>query len=121
MVSSTSKRYNSFSLQKFPFDLKLLQRRRQVLSSANILFYESAKEELLIERADRQYLIDEKGNKYLDLSNNVAHVGHCHPVVTNAVTKQMNLQYTNTRYLNPAIVNVSNKIMLSPTYFLTLL
>ena len=101
------------------------------------MFYESAKEELLIERAEGQYLIDEKGNKFLDLSNNVAHVGHCHPAtglwnlwliandslvmthnhsikvfkpliaVTNAVTKQMGLQYTNTRYLNPVVVNVN--------------
>ena len=51
----------------------MLARRRNVLSSANVLFYESQKEELLIERAEGQYLIDEKGNKYLDLINNVAH------------------------------------------------
>jgi len=90
---------------------ELLQRRRRVLSSANILFYESAKAELLIERAEGQYLIDEKGTKYLDLSNNVAHVGHCHPAVTAAVTKQMSLQYTNTRYLNPVIVNYSEALL----------
>ena len=69
----------SYFLCFLEWNFQLLRRRRQVLSSANILFYESAKEELLIERAEGQYLIDEKGNKFLDLSNNVAHVGHCHP------------------------------------------
>ena len=44
-----------------------------MLSSANVLFYESSKEELLIEKAEGQYLIDENGDKYLDLINNVAH------------------------------------------------
>ena len=34
-------------------------------------------------------------------------VGHCHPRVTEAVTKQMQLQYTNTRYLNSRVINVS--------------
>jgi 4-aminobutyrate aminotransferase-like enzyme len=43
------------------------------MTSANVLFYESAKGELLIEKAEKQYLIDENGNKYLDLINNVAH------------------------------------------------
>ena len=43
------------------------------MSSANVLFYESAKQELLIERANGQYLIDSKGDHYLDLINNVAH------------------------------------------------
>lgn len=90
---------------------KLLARRRNVLSSANVLFYESQKEELLIERAEGQYLIDEKGNKYLDLINNVAHIGHCHPKVTDAVTKQMNLQYTNSRYLNQRIIEYSEHLL----------
>ena len=46
------------------------------MSSANVLFYESAKSELLIERAQGQYLIDNNGEHYLDLINNVAH-GKC--------------------------------------------
>jgi len=90
---------------------KLLARRRNVMSSANVLFYESAKQELLIERAQGQYLIDNDGEHYLDLINNVAHVGHCHPRVTEAVTKQMQLQYTNTRYLNSRVINYSEKLL----------
>jgi len=90
---------------------KLLARRHNVLSSANVLFYESSKEELLIEKAEGQYLIDENGDKYLDLINNVAHVGHCHPKVTEAVTKQMQLQYTNSRYLNGRIIEYSEHLL----------
>ena len=41
-------------------------------------------------------------DKYFEL------VGHCHPRVTEAVTKQMQLQYTNTRYLNSRVINVSS-------------
>ena len=43
------------------------------MTSANILFYESSKQELLVDRAEGQYMFDEEGNKYLDLINNVAH------------------------------------------------
>ena len=43
------------------------------MTSANILFYESSKQELLVERAEGQWMIDEEGNRYLDLINNVAH------------------------------------------------
>lgn len=89
----------------------LLARRRNVMTSANVLFYESAKGELLIEKAEKQYLIDENGNKYLDLINNVAHVGHCHPSVTEAVTNQMKLQYTNSRYLNKTIIEYSEHLL----------
>ena len=52
---------------------KLLKRRRDVMTSANILFYESSKQELLVDRAEGQYMFDEEGNRYLDLINNVAH------------------------------------------------
>lgn len=90
---------------------KLLTRRRNVLSSANVLFYESQQGELLIERAEGQYLINEDGERYLDLINNVAHVGHCHPMVTEAVTKQMQLQYTNSRYLNKRIIEYSEHLL----------
>ncbi|CBY33432.1 unnamed protein product [Oikopleura dioica] len=89
----------------------LLKRRRDVMTSANILFYESSKQELLVDRAEGQYMFDEEGNRYLDLINNVAHVGHCNPKVTAAVTAQMQKQYTNSRYLNATVIEYSEQLL----------
>jgi 4-aminobutyrate aminotransferase-like enzyme/Ser/Thr protein kinase RdoA (MazF antagonist) len=46
------------------------------------------------------YLYDRAGGKYLDLVNNVAHLGHSHPRVVAAAHKQMLTLNTNTRYWN---------------------
>jgi 4-aminobutyrate aminotransferase-like enzyme/Ser/Thr protein kinase RdoA (MazF antagonist) len=45
------------------------------------------------------YLWDGRGRPFLDLYNNVAHVGHSHPDVAAAVSRQMSRLNTNTRYL----------------------
>ncbi len=55
---------------------------------------------LKIVRGDGQYLFDDHGRRYLDLVNNVCHVGHCHPHVVAAGQRQMELLNTNTRYLH---------------------
>lgn len=47
-----------------------------------------------------QYLYDEMGNEYLDCINNVAHVGHGNERVLNAVSKQLSLLNTNSRFLH---------------------
>ncbi len=46
------------------------------------------------------YLYDQTGRSYLDLVNNVAHVGHSHPRVVRAGQEQMATLNTNTRYIN---------------------
>lgn len=64
-------------------------------------------------RGQKQYLFDEKGQKYLDAYNNVQigplyppnrAVGHAHPKVVEAAHSQMCLLNTNTRYLHPNLV-----------------
>jgi 4-aminobutyrate aminotransferase-like enzyme/Ser/Thr protein kinase RdoA (MazF antagonist) len=55
-------------------------------------------------------LIDSDGRRYLDLVNNVAHVGHCHPRVTAALCDQAGVLNTNTRYLHPAIVEYARRL-----------
>ncbi len=50
-------------------------------------------------RGFKQYLYDEVGHRYLDAYNNVAHVGHAHPRVVRAVSEQLGVLNTNTRYL----------------------
>jgi ethanolamine-phosphate phospho-lyase len=46
-----------------------------------------------------QYMYDGEGNTYLDAYNNIAHVGHCHPQIAAAISRQIRLLNTNTRYL----------------------
>jgi 4-aminobutyrate aminotransferase-like enzyme/Ser/Thr protein kinase RdoA (MazF antagonist) len=45
------------------------------------------------------WLYDEKGFAYLDVINNVSHVGHCHPAVTEAIVAQVRELNTNSRLL----------------------
>ena len=46
-----------------------------------------------------QYLFAADGTRYLDLVNNVCHVGHSNPKVVEAGQRQMALLNTNTRYV----------------------
>lgn len=57
-----------------------------------------------------QYLYDKNGVEYLDVVNNVAHVGHCHPLVTEAATRQMHALNTNTRYYDENLAKYAQKL-----------
>jgi len=57
-----------------------------------------------------QYLIDERGRPFLDLVNNVAHVGHGHPRVVEAGQRQMARLNTNTRYLYPQLNDYAERL-----------
>lgn len=52
----------------------------------------------VIERGYKQFLYDDHGRAYLDMVNNVAILGHSPATVTAAVTKQMAMLNTNSRY-----------------------
>ena len=71
--------------------------KRQEYFAANLGL--SYNKPLKIVRGWMQYLFDEKGQKYLDAYNNVPHIGHCHPEITEAACEQMQILNTNTRYL----------------------
>lgn len=58
----------------------------------------------------RQYLYDETGRAYLDVYNNVPHVGHSHPRVVRAAQAQLALLNTNTRYLHDNIVRYAERL-----------
>src|SRR4029078_2272376 len=47
---------------------------------------------------------------FLDLVNNVAHVGHCHPRVVAAGTRQMAELNTNTRYLHGSVIDYARRL-----------
>jgi 4-aminobutyrate aminotransferase-like enzyme len=53
---------------------------------------------------------DKDGKKYLDCYNNVPHVGHCHPKVVEAITKQASTLNTHTRYLHEGIINYIDEL-----------
>ena len=57
---------------------------------------------LHIVRGEMQYLFADDGTRYLDLVNNVCHVGHANPRVVAAGAHQMALLNTNTRYMYPS-------------------
>ncbi len=71
-------------------------RRRHVGRNLSVSYSEPLK----IVRGRGQYLYDDRGRRFLDLVNNVCHVGHCHPHVVAAGQRQMAELNTNTRYLH---------------------
>jgi 4-aminobutyrate aminotransferase-like enzyme len=66
---------------------------------------------LKIVRGEGVHLIDNRGRRYLDTVNNVAHVGHEHPRVVKAGQKQMGVLNTNTRYLNDNINEYAKELL----------
>lgn len=57
-----------------PEDIIALRRRH-----LNPTLSMSYKEPIKMVRGEGAYLYDQDGNAYLDMVNNVCHVGHCHP------------------------------------------
>ncbi|KAF8783327.1 Ethanolamine-phosphate phospho-lyase like protein [Argiope bruennichi] len=86
-----------------------LRLRKTFIGESCTLFFEQ--DPLKIVRGEGQYMYDENGKQYLDCINNVAHVGHCHPRVTRAAVEQMNLLYTNSRYLHDNLVLYAQKLV----------
>jgi 4-aminobutyrate aminotransferase-like enzyme/Ser/Thr protein kinase RdoA (MazF antagonist) len=86
---------------------RLLEARRERLGPSLSLAYRSP---LTIVRGRMQHLYDVDGRRYLDVVNNVAHVGHCHPHVVSALQRQSAVLNTNTRYLHPAITRYAERL-----------
>jgi 4-aminobutyrate aminotransferase-like enzyme len=85
----------------------LLSRRQRRLGKALSLAY---RQPLKIVRGEGCHLYDESGRAYLDMVNNVCHVGHCHPRVVEAGQRQMRDLNTNTRYLHDNIVEYIERL-----------
>lgn len=104
---------NSFRIDQdtAPLDTatrELTQKRHQVLGGAYRLFYRNP---VHLVRGKGQYLWDKQGNKYMDVYNNVASIGHCHPAVVEAVNQQMQQLNTHTRYLHERILEYSEDLL----------
>jgi len=85
----------------------LLDERQVVMSRALSLNF---KNPLEIVRGSGAYLYDQNDQPYLDLVNNVAHVGHGHPRVVAAGAEQMARLNTNTRYVNQNAIEYARSL-----------
>ncbi len=63
-----------------------------------------------IERGWREYLVGVDGRVYLDMVNNVASVGHAHPRIHAAVSRQTRLLNTNSRFHYAAITEYGERL-----------
>jgi 4-aminobutyrate aminotransferase-like enzyme/Ser/Thr protein kinase RdoA (MazF antagonist) len=91
-----------------PRDPAYLRRQRALHLGRSLSL--SYREPLKIVRGEGQFLYDESGRAYLDMVNNVCHVGHCHPRVVAAAREQMERLNTNTRYLNDTVVRYVKRL-----------
>nr|WP_243735653.1 aminotransferase class III-fold pyridoxal phosphate-dependent enzyme [Dongia mobilis] len=89
-------------------DMDIIRRRQKLLGPAYRLFYEQP---LHIVRGEGVWLFDPDGSRYLDVYNNVASVGHCHPHVVKALCEQASVLNTHTRYLHETIVDYAEKLL----------
>ena len=85
----------------------MLERRQRLMGKAYRLFY---KEPVHIVSGEGVWLYDSDGKKYLDVYNNVPHVGHCHPRVVEAICKQAHILNTHTRYLHDLVLEYAEKL-----------
>ncbi|GAA0439192.1 hypothetical protein Acor_68790 [Acrocarpospora corrugata] len=90
-----------------PTSADVLGLRRQALAEVQENYYEDPPR---IERGWRQHLTDLNGRTYLDMVNNVAAVGHAHPRLNAAVSRQWNLLNTNSRFNYRAIAEFSKRL-----------
>ncbi|MGI9315994.1 MAG: aminotransferase class III-fold pyridoxal phosphate-dependent enzyme [bacterium] len=86
---------------------KLIKRRARSLGPAYEHFYERP---LYLTRGENVWVYDNDGKKYLDCYNNVPSVGHCHPYVVEALTRQASTLNTHTRYLHHTIVEYAEML-----------
>ena len=85
----------------------LLKKRNKFLGPNLPTFYNSP---VHLVKGKDVWVWDKDGKKYLDCYNNVPHVGHCHPKVVEAITKQASTLNTHTRYIHEGILNYIDQL-----------
>ena len=85
-----------------------MEARRARLMGPNVpTFYRSP---VHIVRGRGVWLWDAAGKRYLDCYNNVAHVGHCHPKVVEAIARQAAELNTHTRYHHDLVLDYIERL-----------
>jgi len=85
----------------------MLARRKRVMGPQTYMFYDKP---LHMVRGEGAWLYDVTGRRYLDVYNNVPHVGHCHPHVVEAIARQAAILNTNTRYLFDEVLKYAERL-----------
>lgn len=102
-------RFTAADLDRLPGTRRrLLERRRAVLGESAPLLYRRPVHPV---RGEGAWLRDADGTRYLDMYNNVAGVGHCHPRVVDAVSRQVATLNTHIRYLHDTIVGYAEDLL----------
>ena len=83
-------------------------RRNKILGAGSPLFYSKP---LHLVRGEGVSLFDAEGRRYTDMYNNVASVGHCHPHVVEAISRQVATLNVHSRYLHEGIVEYAERLM----------
>jgi 4-aminobutyrate aminotransferase-like enzyme len=86
----------------------LIELRQRLLGKAYRWFYDQP---LHIVRGEGAWLFDADGRRYLDAYNNVPHVGHCHPKVVEAISRQAAVLNTHTRYLHETVLDYAERLL----------
>src|SRR2546428_11285646 len=95
---------------KGPSADQVLALRKQFLNPGIFLYY---KKPLMLVEGHMQYIWDDTGKRYLDGLGGIVpiSVGHCHPHVVAAATRQNEtLQHSTTIYLHPNIAEYAQKL-----------
>lgn len=103
-----SNSFNPANLGKLDGNLKGLVARREVLGPCYRLFYQKP---LHLVRGVGTRLFDAEGFEYLDMYNNIPSMGHSNPVITQAVTEQLQTLNTHTRYVHERILDYAEDLL----------
>ena len=86
---------------------QLRARRDAVLATTQVHYFE---EPPRIERGWRHHLVDTRGRAYVDIVNNVAVLGHSHPAIEEAVSRQLRRLNTNSRFMYASMVEFAEAL-----------
>jgi 4-aminobutyrate aminotransferase-like enzyme len=114
-IKPRGKMVNAFDPSKAeglsPKTKAMVEKRTRLLGPAYRLFYNDPVE---VSRGKGVFLYDSDENEYLDAYNNVVSVGHAHPKVVEAISKQLGVLCTHTRYLQESILDFAESLL--PTF-----
>ncbi|WP_159767235.1 aminotransferase [Streptomyces sp. HM190] len=85
----------------------LLDRRDAVFATVQEHYYADPPR---IERGWRHHLLSTDGRSYLDIVNNVTPLGHAHPRVERAVSRQLRRLNTNSRFHYASVVEFTERL-----------
>ncbi|ARB30228.1 aspartate aminotransferase family protein [Pseudomonas tolaasii] len=101
--------FNPESLKNLDADTRhQIERRIRLLGPAYRLFYQNP---VQVGRGQGVLLYDKHGNEYLDAYNNVVSVGHAHPKVADAISRQAHTLCTHTRYIQDGILDYAEQLL----------